>query len=97
MGMMPNPDVALDEKAIVEQAEKSLADIATIRQEEAKVIFGRTSVAFATAECLPRWGINYDASAYAVDARTCKVGASGAHPTGRREPGPEDESSGGRT
>lgn len=44
MGMMPNPDVALDEKAIVEQAEKALADIATIRQEVAKVIFGQEKV-----------------------------------------------------
>ncbi|MBX9466704.1 MAG: MoxR family ATPase [Rhizobium sp.] len=44
MGMMPNPDVALDEKAIVEQAEKALADIAVIRQEVAKVIFGQEKV-----------------------------------------------------
>jgi MoxR-like ATPase len=44
MGMMPNPDVALDEKAIVEQAEKALADIAAIRTEVAKVIFGQEKV-----------------------------------------------------
>ena len=44
MGMMPNPDVALDEKAIVVEAEKALADIATIRQEVAKVIFGQDEV-----------------------------------------------------
>jgi MoxR-like ATPase len=44
MGMMPNPDVALDEKAIVMEAEKALADIATIRQEVAKVIFGQEKV-----------------------------------------------------
>ncbi|RKE84138.1 MoxR family ATPase [Rhizobium sp. AG855] len=44
MGMMPNPDVALDEKAIVEQAEKALADIAAIRAEVAKVIFGQEKV-----------------------------------------------------
>ena len=44
MGMMPNPDVALDEKAIVVEAEKALADIATIRQEVAKVIFGQEKV-----------------------------------------------------
>ncbi|MBC2774337.1 MoxR family ATPase [Rhizobium sp. AQ_MP] len=44
MGMMPHPDAALDEKAIVEQAEKALADIASIRQEVAKVIFGQEKV-----------------------------------------------------
>jgi MoxR-like ATPase len=44
MGMMPNPDVALDEKAIIEQAEKALADIAAIRAEVAKVIFGQEKV-----------------------------------------------------
>ena len=44
MGMMPNPDVALDEKAIVVEAEKALGDIATIRQEVAKVIFGQEKV-----------------------------------------------------
>eukprot|EP01032_Pedospumella_encystans_P036758 gene36758-41611_t len=44
MGMMPNPDVALDEKAIIVEAEKALADIATIRQEVAKVIFGQEKV-----------------------------------------------------
>lgn len=44
MGMMPNPDAALDEKAIVEQAEKALADIAAIRAEVAKVIFGQEKV-----------------------------------------------------
>lgn len=44
MGMMPNPDAALDEKAIIEQAEKALADIAAIRAEVAKVIFGQEKV-----------------------------------------------------
>ncbi|KQW29730.1 AAA family ATPase [Rhizobium sp. Root274] len=44
MGMMPNPDVALDEKAIVVEAEKALADIALIRAEVAKVIFGQEKV-----------------------------------------------------
>jgi MoxR-like ATPase len=44
MGMMPNPDVALDEKAIVAEAEKALADIAAIRAEVAKVIFGQEKV-----------------------------------------------------
>ncbi|PYB75549.1 AAA family ATPase [Rhizobium wuzhouense] len=44
MGMMPNPDVALDEKAIVVEAEKALADIAAIRAEVAKVIFGQEKV-----------------------------------------------------
>jgi MoxR-like ATPase len=44
MGMMPNPDVALDDKAIVAEAEKALADIAAIRAEVAKVIFGQEKV-----------------------------------------------------
>lgn len=44
MGMMPNPDAALDEKAIIERAEKALADIAAIRAEVAKVIFGQEKV-----------------------------------------------------
>ncbi|MGL3604905.1 AAA family ATPase [Rhizobium sp. G187] len=44
MGVMPNPDSALDEKAIIEQAEKALHDIAAIRAEVAKVIFGQEKV-----------------------------------------------------
>ncbi|MBU2329302.1 MAG: MoxR family ATPase, partial [Alphaproteobacteria bacterium] len=44
MGMMPNPDIAMDESAIIAAAEKALADIAAIRQEVAKVIFGQEKV-----------------------------------------------------
>ncbi|THV24662.1 AAA family ATPase [Peteryoungia ipomoeae] len=44
MGVMPNPDAALDEKAIIAQAEKALHDIAAIRTEVAKVIFGQEKV-----------------------------------------------------
>ncbi|EHS53922.1 ATPase associated with various cellular activities AAA_3 [Rhizobium sp. PDO1-076] len=44
MGMMPNPDAALDDKAIIEAAEKALADIANIRAEVGKVIFGQEKV-----------------------------------------------------
>ena len=45
MGMMPNPDVALDEKTIVAEAEKALSrDCNVIRKEVAKVIFGQEKV-----------------------------------------------------
>ncbi|MCM2398872.1 MoxR family ATPase [Rhizobium sp. S95] len=44
MGMMPVPDAPLDEKAIIAAAEKALADIATIRGEVSKVIFGQEKV-----------------------------------------------------
>ncbi|MHA7968462.1 AAA family ATPase [Rhizobium sp. CAU 1783] len=44
MGMMPTPDAALDEKAIVEAAEKALADIAAVRQAVSRVIFGQEKV-----------------------------------------------------
>ena len=43
MGMMKT-EAPLDEKAIVAAAEKALADIATVRSEVAKVIFGQESV-----------------------------------------------------
>lgn len=43
MGMITTPDV-LDEKAAVEAAELALADIAGIRQEVSKVIFGQEQV-----------------------------------------------------
>ena len=43
MGMMKTED-SLDEKAIVAAAEKSLSDIAAIRGEVSKVIFGQESV-----------------------------------------------------
>ncbi|MBV2185980.1 MAG: MoxR family ATPase, partial [Rhizobium sp.] len=44
MGMMPTPDAALDEKTIIEAAEKALADIATVRQSVSRVIFGQEKV-----------------------------------------------------
>ncbi len=44
MGMMPVPDAPLDEKAIIAAAEKALADIAAIRGEVSKVIFGQEKV-----------------------------------------------------
>ena len=44
MGMMPTPDAALDEKAIIEAAEKALADIAAVRQSVSRVIFGEEKV-----------------------------------------------------
>ncbi|PZU88806.1 MAG: AAA family ATPase [Shinella sp.] len=44
MGMMPLQDTALDEKAIIAAAENALADIATIRGEVSKVIFGQEKV-----------------------------------------------------
>jgi len=47
MGMMAGADV-LDEKAMVEAAEKALADIATIRQEVSKAIFGQEAVVEST-------------------------------------------------
>jgi MoxR-like ATPase len=43
MGMM-NTEASLDEKAIVAAAEKALSDIAAIRGEVSKVIFGQESV-----------------------------------------------------
>ncbi|MGO4350491.1 AAA family ATPase [Rhizobium sp. RAF36] len=43
MGMMKTED-SLDEKAIVAAAEKALADIALVREEVSKVIFGQESV-----------------------------------------------------
>ncbi len=43
MGMMKT-EAPLDEKAIVAAAEKALADIATVRSEVSKVIFGQESV-----------------------------------------------------
>ncbi|MFB2607287.1 AAA family ATPase, partial [Rhizobium phaseoli] len=43
MGMMKT-EASLDEKAIVAAAEKALSDIAAIRTEVSKVIFGQESV-----------------------------------------------------
>ncbi|MGV8938916.1 MAG: AAA family ATPase [Allorhizobium sp.] len=44
MGMMNTPENTLDEKAVIAAAEKALSDIAAIRQEVAKVIFGQEKV-----------------------------------------------------
>ncbi|SIQ21696.1 MoxR-like ATPase [Rhizobium sp. RU35A] len=44
MGLMTSTDAALDEKAIVAAAERALADIASIRAEVSKVIFGQEHV-----------------------------------------------------
>ena len=44
MGAMTPVDSAIDEKAIVAEAEKALADIARIKIETAKVIFGQENV-----------------------------------------------------
>jgi MoxR-like ATPase len=44
MGAMTSVDGALDEKAVAAEAEKALADIALIKTETAKVIFGQEAV-----------------------------------------------------
>ncbi|MDO1582301.1 AAA family ATPase [Rhizobium oryzicola] len=44
MGVMTSPETPLDEKAMVAAAEAALHDIATIRKEVAKVIFGQEQV-----------------------------------------------------
>ncbi len=44
MGVMKTTDGALDEKAIIAAAEKALGEIAVIRKEVGKVIFGQESV-----------------------------------------------------
>jgi MoxR-like ATPase len=44
MGMMKSTETELDEKAVIASAEQALGDIATIRREVAKVIFGQESV-----------------------------------------------------
>ena len=44
MGVQNSPDAGLDEKAVIAAAERALSDIARIRQEVAKVIFGQESV-----------------------------------------------------
>lgn len=44
MGMMKSTEMSLDEKAIIASAEQALADIASIREEIARVIFGQESV-----------------------------------------------------
>lgn len=44
MGMMKSTEASLDDKAIVASAERALTDIANIRQEVSKAIFGQESV-----------------------------------------------------
>lgn len=44
MGVIAPADGAVDEKAIIAEAEQALADIARIKEETAKVIFGQESV-----------------------------------------------------
>ncbi len=48
MGMMAGNADVLDEKSMVEAAEKALADIATIRTEVSKAIFGQEAVVEST-------------------------------------------------
>ncbi len=44
MGMIKSTETTLDEPAIIASAEKALGDIAAVRQEVSKVIFGQESV-----------------------------------------------------
>ena len=44
MGVQNSPEAGLDEKAVIAAAERALSDIALIRKEIAKVIFGQESV-----------------------------------------------------
>ncbi|MDQ0454482.1 AAA family ATPase [Rhizobium paknamense] len=44
MGMINTPDTGLDGKAMIAAAEQALADIATVRSEVSKVIFGQEKV-----------------------------------------------------
>ncbi|MGO4437921.1 AAA family ATPase [Rhizobium sp. RAF56] len=44
MGMMTSTETSLDDKAVIAAAERALADIASIRKEVSKVIFGQESV-----------------------------------------------------
>ncbi len=44
MGMIKSTETSLDEQAIIASAEKALGDIAAVRQEVSKVIFGQESV-----------------------------------------------------
>jgi len=48
MGMNTTTEPALDEKAVIAAAEKALADIADIRKEVSKVIFGQEKVVEST-------------------------------------------------
>ena len=44
MGMIKSTETSLDEQAIIASAEKALGDIARVREEVSKVIFGQESV-----------------------------------------------------
>ena len=44
MGVAKSPEAGLDEKAVIAAAERALADIALVRKEVGKVIFGQESV-----------------------------------------------------
>lgn len=44
MGVQNSPEAGLDEKAVIAAAERALSDIAIIRKEVGKVIFGQESV-----------------------------------------------------
>ncbi|MDX3926906.1 MAG: MoxR family ATPase [Shinella sp.] len=44
MGVATSPEMGLDEKAVIAAAERALSDIAMIRKEVGKVIFGQESV-----------------------------------------------------
>ncbi|PTM92679.1 AAA family ATPase [Mycoplana dimorpha] len=44
MGVVKSPETGLDEKAVIAAAERALADIALVRKEVGKVIFGQESV-----------------------------------------------------
>lgn len=48
MGMITTTDIALDEKAIIAAAERALAEIADVRREVSKVIFGQEQVVEST-------------------------------------------------
>ena len=48
MGVMAGGNAALDENSMVEAAEKALADIAVIRSEVSKAIFGQEAVVEST-------------------------------------------------
>jgi MoxR-like ATPase len=48
MGMITTTDTALDDKAIIASAEQALSEIAAVRQEVSKVIFGQEQVVEST-------------------------------------------------
>lgn len=48
MGMITTTDIALDDKAIIASAERALAEIADVRREVSKVIFGQEQVVEST-------------------------------------------------